>query len=68
VFGDEKTGLAFQVGYQLETGTSIEIGVMTDVMETVNTSTYVTVASITDTTKKKQTVTVNEINQALNTA
>lgn len=68
MFGDEKTNLAFQVGYQLKTGTSIDIGIMTDVMETVNTTTYATLSSITDTAKKKQTFTVDEINQALEAA
>ena len=41
---------------------------MTDTMEMENTANYVTVATITDTTKRRQLVTVNEINQALATA
>lgn len=68
IFWDEKTNLAFQIGYQLETWTSITVGVMTDEMQMDNTSSYVTVATITDATKKKQTITVDEINQALQTA
>lgn len=37
-------------------------------MELVSTSTYVTVATITDTTRQRQYVGVNEINTALQTA
>jgi len=38
---------------------------MTDTMEMSNTSNYTTVATITDTTKKRQYVSVQEINTAL---
>lgn len=65
VYWDDKSNLQFRVGYQLPTGTSITIGVMTDTMELVSPSTYTTVATITDTTKKRQYVTVWEINTAL---
>lgn len=68
IYWDEKSNLQFRVGYQLPTGTSITIGVMTDEMELVSTSTYVTVATITDTTKQRQYVSVSEINTALQTA
>lgn len=68
VYWDEKSNLQFRVGYQLPTGTSITIGVMTDEMELVSPSTYVTVATITDTTKQRQYVSVWEINTALETA
>lgn len=68
VYGDEKANLQFRVGYQLPTGTSITIGIMTDEMEMTNPSTYVTVATITDTTKQRQYVSVNEINDALQAA
>ena len=68
IYGDEKSNLAFRVGYRLPTWTSITIGIMTDTMEMENTANYVTVATITDTSKRRQLVTVNEINQALATA
>ncbi len=68
IYWDEKSNLQFRVGYQLPTGTSITIGVMTDEMELVSTSTYVTVATITDTTKQRQYVSVSEINTALQAA
>ncbi len=65
VYWDAKSGLQFRVGYQLPAGTSITIGVMTDTMEMSNTSTYTTVATITDTTKKRQYISIQEINDAL---
>ena len=68
VYWDEKTNLQFRVGYQLQTGTTITIGVMTDEMELSSPSTYVTVATIIDTTKQRQYVSVSEINTALETA
>ena len=68
IYGDEKSELAFIVWYRLTTGTSITIGVMTDSMEMENTANYVTVATITDTTKRRQLITVWEINTALATA
>ena len=74
VYGDDKSNLQFRVGYQLPistyTGTqcSITIGVMTDYMELNNTVNFVTVATITDKTKQRQYVTVQEINTALSNA
>lgn len=71
--GLDKSNLAFRASYQLPIGTytgtqcSIVIAVMTDYMEQVNSTVYVTVATITDSTKRSQTVTVNEINSALDT-
>ena len=38
---------------------------MTDTMELVSPSTYITVATITDTTKKRQYIGITEINTAL---
>jgi hypothetical protein len=73
-FGLDKSNLAFRASYQLPiwtyTGTqcSIVIWVMTDYMEQVNVITYVTVATITDSTTRSQTITVQEINSALTTA
>ena len=65
VYWDNKSNLQFRVGYQLPTGTSITIGVMTDTMELASSSTYTTVATISDTTKKRQYISVKEINEAL---
>ena len=52
----------------MPTGTSITIQVQTDEMMFANTTNWVTVANITDTTKREQTIDVNEINTALQTA
>lgn len=71
VYWDEKSNLQFRVGYQLPIATyswtqcSITIWVMTDYMELNNTVNFVTVATITDKTKQRQYVSIQEINNAL---
>ncbi len=71
IYGDDKDNLSFRVGYKLPlwvyTGTqcSLDIGVMTDYMEMNNTVNFATVASITNSAKQRQYVTVWEINNAL---
>lgn len=64
-YSEVKDSLKFRVGYQLLTGTSITIGVMTDAMEMANTTTYADVVTITDATKRVQYIDITEILTAL---
>ena len=64
-YSQVKDSLAFRVGYQLTTGTSITIWVMTDAMEMTNTTTYATVATLSDTTKRVSYIGIQEILTAL---
>lgn len=66
-YSEIKTDLKFRVGYQLTTWTSITIGVMTDAMEIANTTTYATVATLSDTTKRVSYIGIQEILTALGT-
>jgi len=74
VYWDDKSNLAFRIGYQLPIATysgtqcSITIWVMTDYMELNNGVNFVTVATISDKTKQRQYVSINEINTALSNA
>ncbi len=65
VNGIEKSGLAMRVWYRLQTGTSIDLYVQTDEMQIDNTTNWTLIASITDTTKRNQYITLWEINAAL---
>lgn len=64
-YSEVKTDLKFRVGYQLLTGTSITIGVMTDAMEMTNTTTYATLDTISDTSKRVSYIGIQEILTAL---
>lgn len=64
-YSEVKDNLRFRVWYQLRTGTSLTIGVMTDAMEMANTTTYATVATISDTSKRVSYISVQEITAAL---
>lgn len=47
---------------------SITVGIQTDIMERINTATYVTVSTITDLEATKTDISLNEISKALETA
>lgn len=64
-YSEVKTDLKFRVGYQLKTGTSITIGVMTDLMEMTNKTTYADVVTLSDTSKRVSYISVQEILTAL---
>ena len=64
-YSQVKSDLKFRVGYQLTTWTSLTIGVMTDAMEMTNTTTYATVATLSDTTKRVSYIGIQEILTAL---
>ena len=74
IFSEVKDNLKFRLWYILPSGSyagtqcSIVVGVQTNTMEQNNTVTYATVATITDKTKNRQTISLQEINTALNTA